>query len=76
MKMDFRIGDPRIVAAQMRVNNGLGNAFVTKHGAFIDLGAFAGGSWSSAYALNDHGHAAGYGMNSHGAFRGFAWTPG
>jgi probable HAF family extracellular repeat protein len=62
--------------AGMLVTNGLGNAFVTENGTVIDLGAFEGGSWSSAYALNDQGQSAGYGMISDGVFRGFAWTPG
>jgi probable HAF family extracellular repeat protein len=62
--------------AGMLVNNGQGNAFVTENGTVIDLGAFDGGSWSSAYALNDQGQAAGYGMISNGVFRGFIWTPG
>jgi probable HAF family extracellular repeat protein len=62
--------------AGMLVNNGQGNAFVTQNGTVIDLGSFDGGSWSSAYALNDQGQAAGYGMISNGDFRGFIWTPG
>jgi probable HAF family extracellular repeat protein len=62
--------------AGMLVNNGQGNAFVTQNGTVIDLGSFDGGSWSSAYALNDQGQAAGYGMSSNGDFRGFIWTPG
>jgi probable HAF family extracellular repeat protein len=62
--------------AGMLVNNGQGNAFVTENGTVIDLGSFDGGSWSSAYALNDQGQAAGYGMISNGDFRGFIWTPG
>jgi len=62
--------------AGMLVNNGQGNAFVTQNGTVIDLGSFDGGSWLSAYALNDQGQAAGYGMISNGVFRGFIWTPG
>jgi probable HAF family extracellular repeat protein len=62
--------------AGMLVNNGEGNAFVTQNGTVVDLGTFSGGSWSSAYALNDQGQAAGYGMTSTGAFRAFIWTPG
>lgn len=62
--------------AGMLVNNGHGNAFVSENGTIIDLGAFNGGSWSSAYALNDQGQAAGYGMIGNGVFRGFVWTPG
>lgn len=62
--------------AGMLVNNGQGNAFVTQNGTVIDLGTFDGGSWSSAYALNDQGQAAGYGMIANGVFRGFIWTPG
>jgi probable HAF family extracellular repeat protein len=62
--------------AGMLVNNGQGNAFVTENGTIIDLGGFEGGSWSSAYSLNDTGQAAGYGMIGNGVFRGFAWTPG
>jgi len=62
--------------AGMLVNSGQGNAFVTQNGTVVDLGAFDGGSWSSAYALNDQGQAAGYGMISNGVFRGFIWTPG
>jgi probable HAF family extracellular repeat protein len=62
--------------AGMLINNGKGNAFVSSNGTVIDLGAFAGSSWSSAYALNDSGQAAGYGMVSNGVFRAFVWTPG
>jgi probable HAF family extracellular repeat protein len=62
--------------AGMLVNNGHGNAFVTQNGTVIDLGTLSGSSWSSAYALNDQGQAAGYGMISNGVFRGFVWTPG
>jgi probable HAF family extracellular repeat protein len=62
--------------AGMLVNDGQGNAFVTENGTVIDLGAFDGGSWSSAYSLNEKGQAAGYGMISNGFFRGFVWTPG
>lgn len=62
--------------AGMLVNNGHGNAFVTENGTIIDLGAFDGGSWASAYSLNDQGQAAGYGMIGNGVFRGFVWTPG
>jgi probable HAF family extracellular repeat protein len=62
--------------AGMLVNNGQGNAFASSNGTVIDLGAFAGSSWSSAYALNDSGQAAGYGMVSNGVFRDFVWTPG
>jgi probable HAF family extracellular repeat protein len=61
--------------AGMLVNHGQGNAFVTQNGMVIDLGAFDGGAWSSAYSLNDQGQAAGYGMISSGVFRGFIWTP-
>ena len=60
----------------MLLNNGQGNAFVSQNGTVIDLGTFAGGSWSSAYGINDAGQAAGYGMTSGGSFRGFIWTPG
>jgi len=69
------INNPGDVAG-MLVNNGQGNAFVTENGTFIDLGAFDGGSWSSAYSLNDQGQAAGYGLIGNGVFRGFVWTPG
>jgi probable HAF family extracellular repeat protein len=62
--------------AGMLVNNGHGNAFVTENGTVIDLGAFNGGAWSSAYSLNDKGQAAGYGMIGNGVFRGFVWSPG
>lgn len=62
--------------AGMLVNNGHGNAFVTENGTIIDLGGFEGGSWSSAYSLNDKGQAVGYGMIGNGVFRGFVWTPG
>jgi probable HAF family extracellular repeat protein len=61
--------------AGMLVNNGQGNAFVTRNGTVIDLGTFAGSSWSAAYGLNDQGQAAGYGMNANGSFRAFIWTP-
>lgn len=60
--------------AGMLINNGQGNAFVTQNGTVIDLGAFDGGSWSSAYGLNDYGEAAGYGMTSNGNFLAFIWN--
>jgi probable HAF family extracellular repeat protein len=62
--------------AGMLVNNGQGTAFVAQNGTVIDLGTFAGGSWSAAYGLNDAGQAAGYGMTANGSFRAFIWTPG
>jgi probable HAF family extracellular repeat protein len=62
--------------AGMLVNNGEGNAFVSVNGTVIDLGTFSGGSWSSAYGLNDAEQAAGYGMTASGAFGAFIWTPG
>jgi MYXO-CTERM domain-containing protein len=62
--------------AGMRINNGEGSAFVSQNGTVVDLGTFAGGSWSAAYGLNDEGQAAGYGMTASGTFRAFIWTPG
>ena len=54
--------------AGMLVNDGQGKAFVTEKGTSIDLGVFEGGSWSSAFALNDQGEVAGYGMTSNEVF--------
>jgi uncharacterized membrane protein len=62
--------------AGMLVNNGFGNAFVSQNGTVIELGSFAGGSWSAAYGLNDAGQAAGYGMMANGDFGAFVWSPG
>jgi probable HAF family extracellular repeat protein len=62
--------------AGMLVQNGQGSAFVTQNGTVIDLGNFAGGSWSAAYGINDQGQAVGYGMTASGSFEGFVWTPG
>jgi probable HAF family extracellular repeat protein len=60
--------------AGMLIQNGQGNAFVTRNGTVFNLGTFDGGIWSSAYSLNDSGAAAGYGLTSAGNFRGFIWT--
>ncbi|MGH9666312.1 MAG: hypothetical protein ACRD9L_17935, partial [Bryobacteraceae bacterium] len=40
-----------------------------------DLGAFGGGNWSAAYAVNSQDQVAGYGMIASGVFRGFFWDP-
>jgi probable HAF family extracellular repeat protein len=61
--------------AGMLVDNGMGNAFVTRNGTVIELGAFDGGFWSAAYSLNDWGAAAGTGMTASGNFRAFVWSP-
>jgi probable HAF family extracellular repeat protein len=58
------------------IQNGQGNAFVTQNGTVIDLGTFAGGSWSAAYGMNDAGQVAGSGLTASGNFRAFIWTPG
>jgi probable HAF family extracellular repeat protein len=41
-----------------------------------DLGVLPGGSWSSAYAINDSGQIIGYGLNGSGSFRAFVSSPG
>lgn len=61
--------------AGMLTSDGQGNAFVTENGAVVDLGALPGGTWSSAYGINDAGDVAGYGQVSGGDFRGFVWSP-
>jgi probable HAF family extracellular repeat protein len=40
-----------------------------------DLGVLPGGSWSSAYAINDEGRIVGYGLNGSGLFRAFVSDP-
>jgi probable HAF family extracellular repeat protein len=62
--------------AGMLTSGGQGHAFVTENGAVVDLGTLPGGTWSSAYAINDQGDVAGYGQIGNGDFRGFVWSPG
>jgi probable HAF family extracellular repeat protein len=61
--------------AGMYTTGGQGHAFVESNGTIQDLGTLGGGSWSSAYGINDAGEIAGYGMTSSGAFRAFVWSP-
>lgn len=61
--------------AGMITSNGQGNAFVTENGAVVDLGTLPGGTWSSAYGVNDDGDVTGYGQIAGGDFRGFVWSP-
>lgn len=57
------------------VIGGNGHAFLLVNGNKSDLGALAGGNWSSAYAINNAGTVVGYGNIGNGTFRGFVWTP-
>jgi len=50
------------------------HATVAAGGAIQDLGTLPGGSWSSAYAINDQGQVVGYGDTSSGRFRAFVWS--
>lgn len=57
-------------------------AFLSKDGVITDLGTLAGGSYSHATAVNDHGQATGYGgINDYGpsfteATQAFLWSNG
>ncbi len=59
-----------------QVVGGNGHAFLASGRAVRDLGTLPGGSWSSAYGVNNHGVAAGYGDTPEGAFHAFLWSPG
>jgi probable HAF family extracellular repeat protein len=56
-----------------QVVGGNGQAFIDSNGQIQELGTLSGGSWSSAYAINDAGTVAGYGSIG-SIFRGFVWT--
>jgi probable HAF family extracellular repeat protein len=47
------------VAGLLTASNGQGHAFVTRNGTIVDLGTVPGGSWTSAYAINNGGDVAG-----------------
>ncbi|MEO8028568.1 MAG: hypothetical protein ABI823_18950, partial [Bryobacteraceae bacterium] len=51
-----------------------GRAFVAQDGSVIDLGTFAGGSWSAGYSINNNGQVAGYAMRQNGTFQAFLWS--
>ncbi len=62
------INDPGVVVG------GNGHAFVLVNGVYQDLGVLAGGSWSSAYGINNSGTVVGYGNLASGNFGAFVWT--
>lgn len=63
------INDPGVVVG------GNGHAFVLTNGIYQDLGVLGGGSWSSAYGINNSGTVVGYGSLASGNFGAFVWTP-
>ncbi len=61
--------------AGLTTSDGQGHAFRTVNGVVQDLGTLPGGTWSSAYSINDAGRVAGYGDTGAGVFRAFVWSP-
>jgi probable HAF family extracellular repeat protein len=58
----------------MLTANNQGHAFTTRDGQATILGTPQGSLWSSAYAINNSGEAAGYAMVGSG-FEAMAWSP-
>jgi probable HAF family extracellular repeat protein len=75
------INDAGRTAGMFTTTGGQGHAFVTSGDALagsslVDMGTLSGGTWSSAYGINNSGEVAGYGNTASGSFRGFTWTQG